>query len=290
MPPSPEADLGAYTLAETAARLTAADEHLRLVVGPPSGDGWVLVADALASPSIFDAWFERVRTTVQNGRTDVAGSYLASFVGSTIAAPLVRALVTQRRGWRAAAGSTWLHMHDEGWIDQVATAAPVLVLPADTAAHRADVEVVEDLDALVALAIEHLVGVVAPVFAAVRARAPYGLRGMWGALADSIAAELTWSAQVGGHDVVDAWRRAQPILDALVVAAPTRVTRPTFERIDAAGHVAHLTIRGTCCLYFQSLPPGAPADYCTSCPMGDVDTRRARRQQWLRRHLALDED
>jgi hypothetical protein len=278
------------TLTETVARLATADEHVRVVGGPPpAGDGWVLVADALASPLAFDAWFDRVRATVQNGRADVAGSYLASFLSSAIAAPLVRALATQQRGWHTAAGTTWVHLHDDGWIDQVATAAPVLVLPADTAADRADVEVVDDLETLVAIAIEHLVSVVDPLFVAVRARAPYGRRGMWGALADSIAAELTWSAQVNGHDVVDAWRRAQPILDALVAAAPTRVTRPTFERIDDAGHVAHLTIRGTCCLYFQSLPPDAPTDYCTSCPMGDADTRRARQQRWLRRHVTLDD-
>ena len=75
---------------------------------------------------------------------------------------------------------------------------------------------------------------------------------------------------------------------ALARAAPTSLTRPTFERVESDGHTAHLTIRGTCCLYYQSQLDDEPTDYCSSCPLGDDATRRLRQQHWLQRDLALE--
>ena len=153
---------------------------------------------------------------------------------------------------------------------------------------RPDTEIVASVDELTRITVGHLVTVVAPLFAEVRSRAPYGLRGMWGALADSIAADLTWSAHVDGRDVIDAWQRAQPVIHALAEAVAKSLTRPSFERVESDGHAAHLTIRGTCCLYYQSRPNDQPADYCSSCPMGDDTTRRLRQQNWLRRQHASE--
>ena len=266
-------------------RVASSDDVLRMVAGRPDGEGWVCLADA-DDAAIFDGWFDRIRATIPNGRADVAGSYLASFLAGAIATPLVRALVEQDRAWRTTADTTWVHAHDDGWIDGVAIGATVLVLPADPAAGRDDVDVVAGVEELRTLAIEHLVSVVDPLFAEVRARAPYGLRGMWGALADSMASDLTWVAHVEGRDVVAAWQSVQPALECLAAAAPRPLTRPTFERIEVDGDVAHLSIRGTCCLYYQSQREGAPIDYCSSCPMGSQATQRLRRQDWLGREVA----
>lgn len=283
--------LGAFdTLAETTLPLASSDDPFEIVAGPPADDRWVLLADALTTPAIFDGWFDQVRRTIPNGREDVAGSYLASFLTGTIGTPLARALVGQRRGWKMTPDTTWVRVHDDGWIDGVAMSADVMVLAGDPAAGRADAEIVASVDALTATAIEALVALVTPLFTDVRSRAPYGVRGMWGALADSMAADLTWIAHMEGRDVIDAWQRAQPLIDALIEAAPTSVTRPTFERVEVDGRIAHLAIRGTCCLYYQSRPDDEPVDYCSSCPMGDDATRRLRRQDWLRRQLALAGD
>jgi hypothetical protein len=59
--------------------------------------------------------------------------------------------------------------------------------------------------------------------------------------------------------------------------------------VELAGRTGHLTIRGTCCLYYQSQREDEPVEYCTSCPMGSDDTRLLRRLAWLRRDLAATE-
>ena len=280
MPDTPD------TLAETMQGVRSSDDVVRMVAGVPDGDSWVRLDDATAVPAIFDGWFERIRRTIPNGRADVTGAYLASFLAGAIATPLVRALVEHERAWRTTADAAWVHAHDDGWIDGVAILAPVVVLPGDRAAGRDDVEVVPGIAELTTIAVRHLVSLVGPLFAEVRARAPYGLRGMWGTLADSMASDLTWAAHVDGRDVVAAWRSVQPALHCLAAAAPRSLTRPTFERVEVDGAIAHLTVRGTCCLYYQSQHTDAPIDYCSSCPMGSEATRRARRQEWLRRNVA----
>lgn len=286
--PFPETASATSTLAETIVQLPSSDDSLEIIAGPPGDPGWVLLADALASPALLDGWFDQVRRAIPSRRDDVTGSYLASFVTGSIATPLARAIVGQRRGWRLTPDATWVRVHDEGWTDGVAISAHVLVLADDPAAGRTDVEVVASIEALTTTAMEHLAALVTPLFAEVRARAPYGLRGMWGALADAMAADLTWCAHVDGRDVVDAWRLAQPLVDALARAAPMPLTRPTFEPVESDGHTAHLTIRGTCCLFYQSGAKDEPVDYCSSCPMGNEATRQHRQQQWLQRHLAAD--
>jgi hypothetical protein len=279
------------TLLETAGLLAAADDPFEFVAGPPVTAGWVRMADAIAAPSIVEGWFEQVRGTIPNGRKDVAASYLASFVTGTIATPLVRALVDHQRAWRLTADTTWVHLHEDGWLDGIAVDAPVMVLAADRAVGRPDVEVVDSVEELRAIAVVHLASLVDPLFAAIRQRAPYGLRGMWGALADSFTSDLTWVAHVERRDVVDAWASAQPVLDELSVAiAPRALTKPTFERVELDGGAGHLTIRGTCCLFYQSQLDDEPADYCTSCPMGSDETRLLRRLAWLQRDLAAAKD
>lgn len=287
------------TLEATIGEIVTSDDHRVLLVGDPGPDvGWVRLDDV--DDAVIDEWFAVTLAEIPNGARDVAGSYLASFVGDAITMPVARALDRCNRGILLQPDTTWVRQHAEGWFDGVALGSESLVLARGAAFDEAaaandaadQASVAADDAAMRRLVVEHLREVLVPIFAAVRARSPYGLRGMWGAVADSVASDATWTAHVNGRDVVSAWQRAQTLLDALATAAPVAVTRPTLARVEADGHVAHLTIRGTCCLYYKSVDPdpAAPAagvEYCTSCPLGTDEVRLDRRRAWLQRDLAV---
>jgi len=275
------------TLADTVRTITVPDDHLTVLATAPPQDtpGWIKLSSVHSEPVANDL-FAATLANVPNGARDVAGSYLASFAADTITVPVARALRTCRRGIVVDADTTWIRQHRDGWFDGVALEADVLVLADDPMVGRAGTIAVDDRAQLTHLTVERLAAVLGPLFASVRARAPYGVRGMWGAVADSIAADATWRAHVECADVAQAWNDAQPVIHALAAVVP--VTRPTLARVDRAGHVAHLTIRGTCCLYYKSVdhPDGAPVEYCTSCPLGTDEERRRRQEEWLARDLA----
>jgi hypothetical protein len=292
-------------LAATLRAVVAADDVVSVVAGDPGNDGgWDHLATIdVSTPgsrtpgtgtpgtstpgamTVIDRWFAATLANVPNGARDVAGSYLAGFAADVVTWPVGRALRRQRRGIVLDADLIWLHQHAEGWFDGVAIGGDVMVLPDDPAAGTPGTTTVADLTTLTRRTVGGLVAVLGPLFAAVRARAPYGLRGMWGAVADAIAADATWRAHVEGADVVRAWADAQPLLDALAADAPAGVTRPTFARVELDEHVAHLTIRGTCCLYYKSVEhrPAGDAEYCTSCPVGTAAQRQRRQTDWLAR-------
>ena len=124
-----------------------------------------------------------------------------------------------------------------------------------------------------------------PVAEAVRARAPFGRRGMWGTLADHVAEVAVRRARDRRGDVDAAWADAGRLVDALAERAPTPLNRPLPLTVPTGGGPETVVTKGTCCLIYKA--GAAPRDRgaanrqilraaCTSCPLrsGADRTRR----------------
>jgi len=272
-------------LATTLDGVCGEDAYMHVVIGPPDGTGWIRGDQVLSDPTVIDRWLARLLAESAAGHRDVAASYLAAWVADAVGVPLLRAVVGQGRGWPTDAASIWLHEGaGELVIDGLAVAGPLRVSADDPAAGTRGVEVVHDRDALRAVQVDEVVLFLDEVFAAIRSRIPFGVRGMWGSLADAVASDATWQAHTTGSDVVAAWDAVQPFIDALDDRLPRPLVRPRLGHAHWEEETACLTVRGTCCLYYKTVDD----DRCTSCPLGDSAEQAARLDAWLGRELAGD--
>ena len=136
-----------------------------------------------------------------------------------------------------------------------------------------------------AAAADGLVAVFAPLADAVRARAPFGRRGMWGTLADHLAEVAVRRARERGRAPDVALAEAERLVDAVADRASDLRTRPRRQVVSTARGPETVVTKGTCCLIYKaSARPGdrgAAAGLigtaaCTSCPLRS-DEDRARR-------------
>ncbi len=157
------------------------------------------------------------------------------------------------------------------------------MLPDDPARAHPDSEVVAHLDALSELVASEIVATLTVVFGAVRARAPFGLRGMWGSLADGLGGGAALDAVNRGIDVSETWREAMQLLDAIAARTPLMRVRPRLRELEWSGGVSGVVVRGTCCLYDKThdAPDPRGEGYCTSCPLRDPDDQLDRWRDWL---------
>ena len=166
---------GATFLAGTGARLGHAAEHLGFGVGPPEGEGWVAL-DELVTSGLVDRMAAELRSS--EGRADVAGSYLGSRLAGPLVGRTVGALALERRCPDPDPSNVAVHLHDDGWFDDLAFLEPrAAVLADDPAAGEPGTVAVSDPAALRAWWAPRLAGAVGPLLDAVRGRTPYGRRG-----------------------------------------------------------------------------------------------------------------
>ena len=160
-------------LAETLARLDAADEHCRFVAGEPGGGGWYRLDEVLADARVLDEWYWVILRGLARGRRDVAGSYLASWLGRVVIDTAAIALLAEQRTWPVRATNLALHHHDTGWFDGIAVLAPgIRLLRTDPDADHGHATTFERMDQLRATLIDETVEIAGRLFTEVRARAP----------------------------------------------------------------------------------------------------------------------
>ncbi len=269
-------------LAATLARLRHLDEYLVAEVGPPRREGWYDL-DRVVDDGHLDTWLKHLVRT-HDGQRDVAGAYLGSWLAGALVAVPMSTLVLERRVPHVGAGM-WLHRHDDGWFDRVAFAsAPVAILADDPDADHPHTVVTGDHASLAEQFAESLVKQLSPLLWAVRQRASYGLRGLWGAVADNIAGAALRAARQSGTDGWAAWAQAQVVLDHVAAREATLRRRPMPFPVSWSGGEALFQVNGTCCLYYKTqdgpLDPDGDS-YCTTCPFRYDDSRLVR----LRLHL-----
>jgi hypothetical protein len=270
-------------LAATLARYGAADPYCTPVAGLPTEPRWTSLGALLDDTGLLRSWFDGLAGE-SHGAPDVAASYLAGWLGGTLLDPLGWAVGTERRAWPLEPASLWIHRHGDGWFDGFAVGArQVRMLPDDPDAGHPDAVVVADVDALRAGVAGEAVAVLGPLFAAVRSFAPYGVRGMWGAVADSLGSSAAIAALRAGRPARPAFDEAMRIVDGLVAAGAGRITRPTPEQVRWARGMTTVVHKGTCCLWYKTTDESAPIGerYCLSCPLQPGADQHERWVTWL---------
>ncbi len=275
-------------------QLDEADEYISVVAGPPpaeEADRWIRVHDLTSDARVIDAVLASTTAVCGNAR-DAGAAYLAGWVADLIVGKAYGAMASSGRTWVLDPERLWMRRHAEGWFDGLAIGdVPVRVVTGDLAAtaHDARVVVSVDVDELAhALAID-AVALLAPVFAAIRQRAPFGTRGMWGTAADSVMSGAAYEALRSGRDEREEIERARVFVDTLATTSGLPVTRPTTLTIPCTVRDVVVVEKGTCCLWYK-VPDEAQDDgaehtpgphYCLSCPLPGVALQLPKWREWL---------
>ncbi|MET7402755.1 hypothetical protein ABZS66_55670 [Dactylosporangium sp. NPDC005572] len=265
-------------LTETADRLDALDPDAGFDVRPEPDPAWVPL-ERFVDGGHADAVLRLLED--RHGRRNVAGSMLGAVVAEAVVGGTVAAIVLDERCPDPAAGNLALRIHGEGYLERRAFRGPALaVRPDDPAAAHPDSTVVDDLDAWWAA---RAVATLAPLLEAVRARAPFGLRLLWGAVADEVAGAAIRVAQLAGRDAGPAWDRAQRLVDELAAHAPVPLTRGAPFPVAWPGGRHLFQVRGTCCLNYRSALESGERDEscCSTCPLRDDDSRHRLLRDYL---------
>jgi hypothetical protein len=268
-------------LRETAARLSALDPYAGFEVGPAPDDGWLSLG-TVERDGRLDTWLALLVS--RHGRRNVAGSTLGSHLAGAVIGPTVSAMMLDNRCPDPAVDNLAVRTDAGGDVQRSAILTPtVVVLPEDPGAADPHSVVVTDEAALHSWWAERAAATLSPLLAAVRARAPFGLRNLWGTVADDVAGMAIWTAQLAGRDADPAWQRAQRLIDALAQHAPVKLNRGRPFPVGYPGGTQLFQVRGTCCLYYRSaLECGPPAEtYCNTCPLRDDDSRERRLRDYL---------
>ncbi len=282
-----------HPLAWAAAGIAQRDANQVLELGAPDpGAGWFRL-DALGTPGAIEtelAWIAgRTRDGVRP--RDVTASELASGLGSCVAIPTAMLLVFEGVVPEVSGENLWIRRSEGGrYYDRIAFERPSYRCVTGSAGdgHR-DAEPIPDRAALVGSFAGAVVATLDPLFTAIRTVAPYGVRGMWGSLADDLLTSMLWTTR--RFDGTDDAQRAVAattgeIIDAIAARQPLLKVRPTVVDLTwARGHTLFCR-RGTCCMIYKA--PGAgegPERYCASCPLIDDDDRNDRWRTWLASHV-----
>jgi hypothetical protein len=282
--------------AVTVARVDAT-RSWRRVTFDASGEGWFRLADRLADPAGLDAWYQAEVDGTGHGHRDLAGALIVYRFAGSLAELVVGPLLEQRRAVLLTPENLSLRLGERARIEALSVGAPeVAVLPDDPDAGRAGdgVVVVPDEAALRTEAVDGVTAVFGPLAEAVRARAPFGLRGMWGTLADHLSDVALRRARDRKSDSEAAWTLASALIDELALRQPLLRARPRRHLVTHEDRSALFSTKGTCCLIYKTNMPVADgrsarvdttpfiaADACTSCPLRSHEDREGR----LVRHL-----
>jgi hypothetical protein len=255
-------------------------------VAAATGIGWLAVDRLRAAPEL-DAWYLAELDGPARGHRDVAGSLVAYRVAEVLADLTVGTLVRDGRVLMPSPSQVALRLGAGPRVEAVAVAShAVAVLPDDVDAGAPGTVTVRDVPSLLAAAAETLVEVFRPVTRAVRARAPYGLRGMWGTLADHLAEAALRRAAPRPGDQEAAWALADALVEHVADHQPLLCGRPRPQWVTGAAGTSLFAAKGTCCLIYKAHRPRPgqglgsraliEAGACATCPLLTAGDRRDR--------------
>jgi hypothetical protein len=270
-------------VAVTSERLGGLDPYAGFEVAPAAQAGWIELA-SLERDGHLEAWLSTLVS--RHCHRGAAGSMLGSEVARAVIGPTVSAMVLDGRCPDPAAGNFVVRLDADGGLERSAVLTPqVAVLTGDPAAAEPHSVVLADEAAMDQWWARRVAATLTPLLAAVRSRAPFGLRALWGGVSDEVSGTAIWIAQLAGRAPDPAWRRAQRLLDALNPQVPVRLTRALPLPVSFPGGQQLFQVRGTCCLYYRSAAAEAdgPAGdrYCNTCPLRDADSRQRRLRDYL---------
>jgi hypothetical protein len=281
----------------TVARLDRSSTWRRFTTDA-AGPAWVRLDERLADADAVDAWYRAELVATARHHPDLAGALIVYRLAGALAELVVGCLVDQGRCVDLTPAGVSLRFGDAARLDELSVASPtVAVLPDDAAAGDPGTHVASSTGELADRAVDGLVAVFAPVADAVRSRAPFGLRGMWGTLADHLAEVAVGRARERGRAVEGPCAAASALIDRLAERQPLVVARPRRQDVHGAAGTGAFVVKGTCCLVYKAAgpPPGAVRDgsrramarraidaaACASCPLRSEDDRHDRFAAYL---------
>jgi hypothetical protein len=228
-----------------------------------------------------------------------AATYLAGWVGGSLADAIGYALATAGAGFLATARSVRWHRHPAGWMDRVDLGDSRAVVPVghEWCGHPG-VDTVKDPQLVRELTVLALVAVVTPVVDFCHSLTRVGRAGLWNEVGDSLGTAVTFSPSAPvAQDVVET-------LDAAVhVRGAPWKSYPTLRIADSVLGSVYIAQKGGCCLaYTRPTDPSPDLDhldpaynaylerfpletdrrrYCTTCALRDFDDCEARQLFWL---------
>jgi hypothetical protein len=283
---------GGAPLAGTFERLRRFDDLCRAEIGVPSDEtehdrGWLPLGTITAHG------LDELFAAAQRGgprRPDYLGATVAAALVDVLVSTALPALLLERRLPEVAPANLTVRLHDdELWFHRVALVEPrCWALPDDPEAGDATVRTVANLDQLHVAFADVVVAAARGWFDAVRARAPFGRRGMWGQLADDVSATALWTARAAGLDQHETWDEGQAVIDVIAAAVPDLRVRPRRFPVRWSGGESLWHVKGTCCLWYTTAEDPDPCGdgYCTTCPLRPDDVRHERLAAWLETQTA----
>lgn len=265
-------------IAATATRLARLDPFAGFEVSPLLDDSWQRLSPDQVD-STLDYWLAVL--TARHGVRATAGSLLGEALIRAAILPPVAAMVLERRCPDPSADNLAARLDEAGEFTRAAVLRPTIaVLASDPAAADAQSIVVDDLTGWWAA---RTAATLTPLLAGVRARAPFGLPGLWGAVADEIASITLWIGQLVDRPPLQLWAHAQQLFDALAPHAPVQMARPRPLPVEHPCGDKWFRARGTCCLFYRSKVAEGRAEerYCGSCPLRDAQSRQAHLYDYL---------
>lgn len=279
-PTTPAVDPALALLDTTLEPARAAADWRVLHAGPPTGPGWYPLAEITAG-DLLARWFDDVLAGDAAGQRDVATAFLAGWIADIVAGAVVHPTVHAERAWPSTVANLAVRRNEAGWFDGLAILGPaVYLLPHDPAAGADAAVVLPDAPTLHRTVAAELTAVLDGMFAAIRRLGPFGLAGMWGQLADSVASAALWPPRPDDPTTPQAWATVERLLDELAGHAPLLRARPGIEHVTWTGGSSAVAAKGTCCLAYKTAdgPPPAPDGdaWCTSCPKRSPSSRHDR--------------
>lgn len=228
-------------------------------LGVPDRPGWVTVAELAADRDLLDELLERVGRAYGTEDRAVTGTlFLRAYLWS-ILAPVVGALLTERRLPRLGAEDVALRFDESGSAVGLAfVGAGFAALAADPDAGHPDASVLPSEDGLLAWLRDQLADAHLPnLFAALRgSRVRRGMRALWGISVDACAdAFLYVGRDLGRED------EARALAERLLAGPAPLSGQTNYFVLEHDGGSEPTRIRSVCCLYYK-VGDGA----CFTCP------------------------
>lgn len=265
----------------------------------PTAGPWYQRADILADDAaLLRSWHQRL-VSDEHTAPAAAATYLAEWMGGTLAGAIGHALATTDAGFVVDDTVRW-HQHPDGWIDCVDLGQPHTLVTAKHPWHAVPGTERVDSDELLSLTVEALITLLDPIIEACRHLAPTGRAGLWNEIADGLGLAVAHTEGLPVRtDIVDLLARA-----VRTEPTPWRAT-PTLRIIDTATGPAYIGQKGGCCLaytcpkreatdsedrrVFLDRFPEQPDEprYCTTCKFRDPTDSEERQRFWIERKPAV---
>ena len=267
----------------TLARVSALDPYLRAGVGRDVRDPrwWITPRQLCAADGdVLERLLAAIGGRWGTGERRVEAAYLIGQYAWYVLGPVAGAYLVEGRVARLAHDNVavWLAPGEEPGRLALRTRR-FTALPMDPLAGMHGVTVVADQAALRDVLHGEIVRHMAPLIAALRARAPLGVRAQWLEVADRTASALHYVGELIGAE-----ERGIREAEALVhrPASPLNSPRSRFVTYEHLGARRVVKLRGACCLSYRVGDHG----YCMTCPLVDEPERTARVRAWIAEELA----